>query len=404
MKAPRHDVGEFRREFPTLEHGVHLASCSLGARSTRLDAAMSAMLDAACRPGAWQSFEEQIDQLRQRCAALIGARPDQVALMPNASTGAYQVASTFRWQQPPWQHRPRLVTTVAEFPSIAHVWLAQRPRGAEVVFVGDATSAVSAEDYLAVIDDRTALVSVPATTYRDGTRLRVATIAAAAHAVGAKVIVDAYQAVGVEPVNVDQLGCDYLIAGFSKYLLGLPGAALLYARNPEDEAQQPQLTGWFGRVDPSAFDPRRLDFPPAAQRFETGTPAVPTVYAANAGLSLIDQLDLHAVRRHVEDLIAYAAAQLRGQGEAVRLAASPSAQGAHLPLLDSDPQALAAWLAEWGIAVSPRADVARLSVHAYTSRDDIDALCTALHAYRRQAGGWSPSTQTRGLATSGGRR
>lgn len=373
------DLHAFRDEFPGLRRRVHLASCSLGARSARLDAAIAEMLEAAARPGAWHAFEEQSDRVRRAAAALLGTRGDQVALMPNASTGAYQVASMFRWHQ-----RPRLITTVAEFPSIAHVWLAQRPLGAEVVFVGDGTGNVAVDDYLAAIDDRTGLVSVPATTYRDGVRLPVAAIAAAAHAVGAKVIVDAYQAAGVEPVHVDTLGCDFLVAGFSKYLLGLPGAALLYVRAPEEGDQQPQLTGWFGRVDPFAFDPRRLDFPPEARRFETGTPAVPALYAAHAGLSLIAELDLTVVRQHVEDLVAYAAAQLRGQGETVRLA-TPSEQGAHLPVLDPNPSALAAWLGERGIAVSPRGDVARLSVHAYTSRDDVDEACAAIRAYRQQA-------------------
>ncbi|MFD6107806.1 aminotransferase class V-fold PLP-dependent enzyme, partial [Nocardia salmonicida] len=50
---------------------------------------------------------------------------------------------------------------------------------------------------------------------------------------GAEVFVDAYQAAGVEPVDVHRLDCDYLVAGTSKYLLGLPGLAFLYARRPE---------------------------------------------------------------------------------------------------------------------------------------------------------------------------
>lgn len=395
-----HDVAAFRREFPGLARRVHLASCSLGARSARLDAAIGEMLDASAGPDAWHAFEEQTDLVRHGAAALLGARTAQVALMPNASTGAYQVASTFRWQR-----RPRLITTVTEFPSIAHVWLAQRPLGAEVVFVGDArTGTVCADDYLAAIDDRAALVSVPATTYRDGTRLPVAAIAAAAHAAGAKVIVDAYQAVGVEPVQVNALRCDYLIAGFSKYLLGLPGAAMLYARAPQDGDRDPQLTGWFGRVRPFAFD-QRLDFPPEARRFETGTPAVPAMYAATAGLSLIAQLNLNVVRQHVQDLVAYAAEQLRAQGETVRLSSNPNARGAHVPVLDRDPAALAAWLAARHITVSPRGEVMRLSVHAYTSRTDIDEVCVGIRAYRRRVGAPVARRPDMGMHTLiGGRR
>ena len=130
------------------------------------------MLEAMAEHGApWGQFEEQVGEARRRFATLIGARPDQIAVVPNASVGAYQVASTL-----PWARRPKLVTTVAEFPSVAHVWLAQRPRGAEVVYVGEGDGTVLAADYLAAVDERTGLASIPLTTYRNGARLPVADV------------------------------------------------------------------------------------------------------------------------------------------------------------------------------------------------------------------------------------
>lgn len=361
---------DFRAEFPMLTRVVHLASCSLGARSTVLDAALGRMLDSmSAGPAAWSEFEQQAQGARERFAALIGAHPDQVAIVPNASVGAYQVASTLMLGC-----RDRVVTTAEEFPSIAHVWLAQRPRGTQVVF---------ADDYRAAVDKHTALVSVPLVTYQHGRLLPVPEVAELAHARGAKVFVDAYQAVGVLPVDVDELGCDYLVGGTCKYLLGLPGVAFLYVRDGVAGGLDPALTGWFGRVDPFAFDPRRLNFPTTARRFETGIPAVPALYAANAGMDLIAGLDLHDVRRHVTGLIEMATEQLTAQGEQVPEVAA--AHGAHIGLTDTDPQALAAWLAEHGIAVSPRGSVVRLSFHYYNDTHDVGLLCAALRQFRRSS-------------------
>jgi selenocysteine lyase/cysteine desulfurase len=369
----------FRTRFPMLERTTHLATCSLGARSLDLDQALTGMLDAMAGHGApWRQFEGQLDEARARFAALIGARPDQVAVVPNVSVGAYQVASTMAWDR-----RPEVVTTSAEFPSVAHVWLAQRRRGAEVRFVGERGAAAAAEDYVAAIDGGTGLVSIPLVTYRTATRLPVTEVVAAAHAAGARAFVDAYQAVGVEPVDVNELGCDYLAAGSLKYLLGLPGVAFLYARSIPPEDPAPTLTGWFGRVDPFAFDPHRLDFPDHARRFEIGTPAVPAVYAANAGLELIGRLDLHEVRRHVATLVARAAGGLSEQGERLDLPANPSDRGAHVALVDPDPAALAEWLALRGIAVSPRGDVVRLSFHHYSNVGDVEMVCEEIGRYRR---------------------
>ncbi|HEY4938307.1 MAG TPA: aminotransferase class V-fold PLP-dependent enzyme, partial [Actinomycetota bacterium] len=133
-------------------------------------------------------------------------------------------------------------------------------------------------------------------------------------------------------------------AGSMKYLLGLPGVAFLYARDGLAEECPPQLTGWFGRVDPMAFDPFLLDFPEEARRFETGTPAVPALYAANAGLELVRGLDLHDVHAHVRALVASAVDRLDAQGEQLSIPAGPpvgAARGAHVAIVDPDPAALA---------------------------------------------------------------
>jgi len=365
----------FRARFPMLANTVHLASCSLGARSVDLDAALAAMSDAMADHGApWHLFEDQVALARTRFAALIGARPDEVAVVPNASVGVYQVASTLDWAR-----RQKVVSTEAEFPSLSHVWLAQRPGGAEIVHVPERAGDVLAADYLSTVDDRTAVVSVPLVTYQHGARLPVAEIAAAAHAVGARVLVDAYQAAGVLPVDVTALGCDYLVAGTLKYLLGLPGLAFLYVRDGLVDDLPPRLTGWFGRVDPFAFDPLRLDFPSGARRFETGTPAVPACYAANAGLGLIGELDLATVRRHVGDLVDSAAAALVERGERV---STPADRGAHVALVDRDPRGMADWLAARRIVVSPRGNTVRLSFHYYNNADDVAAVCAAIADYR----------------------
>jgi selenocysteine lyase/cysteine desulfurase len=363
----------FRARFPMLTHTTYLASCSLGARSSQLDVAMARMLDTMTGVAPWPAFEEQSTLARRRFAALVGARADQIAIVPNASVGAYQVASCLDWAR-----RPGVVTSTAEFPSVAHVWLAQRRRGAVVTYAGAPTAA----DYLAAVDRRTALVSVPMVTYRDGVLPPLAEITAAAHAAGARVFVDAYQAVGVLPVDVAELDCDFLVAGASKYLLGLPGVAFLYVRSAGSTDLDPSLTGWFGRVDPFAFDPRGLTFPERASRFETGTPAVPALYAANAGMELVGALDPRAVRAHVSALTDRACRLLREQGESVRTPDDPAARGAHIAVRDADPAALAGWLAGRGTVVSPRGDVVRLAFHHYNSVEDVDEACAQLRAYR----------------------
>jgi selenocysteine lyase/cysteine desulfurase len=357
----------FRARFPMLARTTYLASCSLGARSTDLDDALARMLEAM-RDGGWEHFEHEVERSRERFAALTGTRPEQIAVLPNASIGAHQAASSLSFRR-----RPLLRCSDQEFPSLSHVWLGQRARGAEVRHTPDPAGAV---------DERTALVSLPLVTYRDGVRQPVAEAVAAAHAAGARVFVDAYQALGTEPVDVTALGCDFLVAGSGKYLLGLPGVAFLYVRAPADAEALPSLTGWFGRKDPFAFDPLRVDFPDTARRYETGTPSVPSCYAAGAGLGLVAGTDLDRVRAHIAELTALTTRTLRAQGEQVRAPHDPDARGAHVAVAEPDAHGLAHWLAARRIVTSPRGDVLRLSFHYYNNAEDVEAVCEAMRSYR----------------------
>jgi len=363
----------FRRNFPDLQNTVYLSSCSLGARSKQMDHSMQKMLGAMSDgAGAWHLFEEQVAQARDKFARLIGARSDQIAVMPNASVGAYQIASCIDWSG-----RPEILTSMAEFPSIAHVWLAQRDRGAKVKY----TQAADEDAYVQAMGAATGMVSVPLVSYSDGRKMDVKAIAETARAKGIRVFVDAYQALGVQPVDVNGLECDYLVAGASKYMLGLPGVAFVYERSRGQVDHEPQLTGWFGRENPFSFDPTTLDFASGARRFETGTPAIPALYAANAGLDLLLDLDMDDVRRHISSLVGHVQDRLTSADIETRGPSASLHRGAHVAVFDPHASALEAHLAISKIRISPRGDLARLAFHYYNTKEDADAVCDRISDY-----------------------
>lgn len=375
----RDGPARFRGQFPALDHTVHLASCSQGALSTRLAYALQEIGFSLRDKGApWADWVAEVERARERFARFIGARPGEVAVLSSASEAAYQVASSRDWSQ-----RPRVATTDLEFPSVAQIWLAQRARGAEVRVARDTGTTVHAEAYRDEIDERVNLVSVPLVCYGNGARPPVPEIVRLAHSHGARVFVDAYQAAGVLPIDVGELGCDYLVSGSLKYLLGLPGIAFLYVRGGVEHQRDPELTGWFGRRDPFAFDPRLLDFPEDARRFEVGTPPVPSAYAANAGLDVLEPLDRVEVFRYVSELAGELAERLTEAGERVASPTDPTERGPQVALADPDPDALAAWLAERRIVTAPRGRLLRLSLHYYSNRADLDTVVDALRRYRK---------------------
>jgi len=72
--------------------------------------------------------------------------------------------------------------------------------------------------------------------------------------------------------------------------MGGPGIAFLYARRDVAEGARPSAVGWWGVQDPFSFDVEHLAYGTGARRFEYGTPSVAAIYAARAGLSLLDEV------------------------------------------------------------------------------------------------------------------
>lgn len=371
---------EFRRRFPALHELTYFASCSQGALSDTLATALLEYQHTLLQYGApWERWTREVDRARQLFADLIHATVDEIAVLPSVSAAAYQVASTRAWRS-----RPRIVSTDMEFPSVAHVWLAQR--GDDVSYVEDRSGVVHAEDYDALIDETCGLVSVPLISYRNGVRLPVKDVAEKARAAGALTFVDAYQGAGVEPIDVRALGCDFLAAGSLKFMLGIPGIAFLYVRAGVRDACDPPATGWFGRRDPFSFNPREIDYPAEARRFESGTPAIPSAYGAVAGMRVLAELEPEEVRAHIAKLSQYAHDALVADGERLWSPADASLRGPQVALTDANPTDLAGFLAARRIITSPRGELLRIALHYYNTVEDVDALTAAVREYRRIGG------------------
>ena len=177
MMAWAFDPADFRREFPPLAKMTHLASCSQGALSAQLTYSLLDIAGSLQNSGApWELWMNKVEDARARFARFINADPSEIAIVSSASEGAYQVASSFAWN-----NRTGIVTSALEFPSVGHVLRAQQAQGAKIKMVSDRFESLEVEAWDNVIDESTALVSAPLVSYHDGARPPLAEITALAH-------------------------------------------------------------------------------------------------------------------------------------------------------------------------------------------------------------------------------
>jgi selenocysteine lyase/cysteine desulfurase len=365
---------DFRKLFPIFDERVYLNSCSQGALGRPVQAALEEFTQSWHRQGnPWELWCERMEELRAEFAALINAEPDEVAVTFSASTAVGALASALDWSE-----RPRVVTSDFDFPTMGHVWLAQRARGAEVAYARAQGDRLPLEAFEAEVDERTRLVATSHVCYRNGFKTDLAALAELAHAHGAPLLVDAFQSMGTEPLDVKALGVDALVTGTLKYLLGTPGVALLYVRRELAERLRPTDTGWFGQADPFAYDVHHLDYAPGARRFQSGSPPVPAVYAALAALRLLREVGLDAVRDQVRALADLAVSGLRQRGLDVMTPDDPACRGPLVMVRCQDVQRLLARLAERDVLCSTRDGALRVSFHHYNSEADVAALLSGL--------------------------
>ena len=370
-----------RHRFPVFEERVYINSCSQGALSDSVRNAYRRYLDDWDLYGApWEYWVGQLEAARSAVAGLIDADEDEVAVTTSVSAGVSALASGLRFPG----ERDKVVLSNFEFPTIGQIWHAQERRGVRVEHVpAEADGTIPLERFEEAIDEQTALVAVTHVCFRNGSRLDVEGVARIAHEAGALVLVDAYQTVGSLPVDAQSLGCDFLVAGVLKYLLGSAGLAFLFCRRELVQTLEPTATGWFADRDIFEMDIHDYSPSPTARRFEAGTPSVPPIYAAVAGIELMQEIGIAETEQHVRELNGLLHDGLEELGATVITSREPERSGALLCVRSSDVDALVTALDAEGIVTSSRDDNLRVSAHCYNTAEDVQALMDVLAANRK---------------------
>jgi selenocysteine lyase/cysteine desulfurase len=368
---------KIRSRFPIFKHKIYLNSCSQGALSDAVENGLTDYIRSWHEHGSpWDMWVEHYERTRRLFAEFIGADEDEVAIVTSASAGINAVASALDFRE-----RRKVVLGEFEFPTMAHIWLAQRKRGADITFVPPLDNKLPAESYEGTVDRQTAIVPLTRVCFRNGFRSDVQAIVKLAHSQGAWVMLDDYQDCGTRPIDVKDMGIDFYVTGTLKYLLGPPGLAFLYVRRDLINPLIPAVSGWFAQSNPFAFDVKHLDLSSSARRFESGSPPIPNVYAAAPGIELLRSTGMAHIAGHISELTGMFLNSLAGMQIQAK---TPADSVGPLVVLQADSEdsanAMVAALAKQNIVASSRGDGVRISLHFYNSADDIAAL---LHALER---------------------
>jgi len=363
---------EIRSRFRIFQRKIYLNSCSQGALSDAVQIGLEDYIASWHEQGSpWETWVDHYEAAREAFAQFINASPDEVAIVTSASAGINSIASALSFRE-----RNKVVMGEFEFPTMGHVWLAQRARGADVQFVSAEGNRIPAVNYEKMIDRNTLIVPLTHVCFKNGFRSEVDAVTQMAHQAGALVMLDDYQDCGTRPVDVKAMDLDFYVTGTLKYLLGPPGLAFMYVRKDLISTLQPTVTGWFAQTNPFAFDPQHIDLSPTARRFESGSPSVPNVYAAMPGFQLLQEIGMENVSTHIRKLTQLLLSTALDMG--IRVKTPSDSAGPLVVLQSSDSNLLVQKLAESDIVASSRHDGLRIAFHVYNTLDDVNAVMEVL--------------------------
>jgi len=292
MTAPR-----MRDRFPTLAGATYLVSHSMGAPPLASRESLERYWNAWATDGpeAWEAWLPELGEIAGGIAALLGAAPNTVSLVPNVSLGQAAIASALTFGP----DRDGVVMEALQFPTVTYVWSAWQKYGARIVTVpSDDGRTMSTDRICSAIDERTAVVALSHAAYVSGSLLEIDAIQARCHEVGAIFVLDTYQTTGIVPLDVSAQGIDVVVGGSHKWLCGGPGCGFLYVRPGLRDRLAPALTGWMAHAEPFAFAPAPITLARDTHRYNTGTPTMLGYLVARAGHDAIAEIGVPAIRAH----------------------------------------------------------------------------------------------------------
>jgi cysteine desulfurase/selenocysteine lyase len=407
------DPAAVRADFPalarTVRNGRPLVYLDSGATSQKPRQVLDAEREfyerhnSAAHRGAHLLGEEATDayeRARGRIAAFIGAAPGEIVFTKNATEAINLVAYAMsNARSGRFAVRPGDEILITEMEHHANLvpWqqLCQRTGATLRWFRVTPEGRLDLGDIDALVGDRTRIVAVTHQSNVTGTVPPVTEIAHAAHQAGAVVLADAAQSVPHQPVDVTELGVDFLAFSGHK-MLGPYGIGVLFGRGELLQEMPPFLTGG------SMIEVVRMEgstFMPPPQRFEPGVPPAAQAVGLAAACDYLSALGMQNVAAHEESLTAHALDAL-GAMPGVRILGPLSTKdrggAVSFDVAGVHPHDVGQILDELGIAV--RADhhcawplhralgvaaSTRASFYVYNTHAEVDALAEGIrHAQR----------------------
>lgn len=338
----------------------------------------------------WKKFPNRLpdsayfdvpNRVRASIAKLIGATPEEVALTTGASTGMSAVAYGLSWKP-----GDEVITAKGEFPLQYTTWRPMEQReGIVLKVIARRGQFINADDLIAAMTPRTRLISASMVRFDDGSLIDAKRLAAACHAHGVLLLLDVSQCCGGMPMNVTDLGVDFMVCAGYKWLLSPYGTGFFWAKSEHIAHMRPGPYYWAAAEGAEKFSSLASDTPKRVFGAHGWDMAETSNYfniaAMGASLEFVLQAGPEIVNAHNRNLIDFMYERLPKDRCVPASPLDATQRGPYGCFAARSPEKTAALydkLRKENIIVSLREGNIRVSPHLYNTERDIDRLISVI--------------------------
>lgn len=363
----------YRDQFPVTEHLVYLNHAAVAPLVRPAAEAMQWLAADARDYGSlhYRRWLEAYDGLRREAAKMLGAEPEEVAIVKNTSEGIATIAIGIDWKP-----SDKVVAFQEEFPANFYPWKRLEARGIRVEWL-------SIHDPLDKIDEAcrgARLLAISFVNYLCGCRVDLEAIGEICARHGTFFFVDAIQGLGAFPLNVRRARIHALAADGHKWLLGPEGCGILYIQRDRQDEIEPVEFGWTNVAGYADYGSRDMTLRRDAGRFEPGTLNTVGCFGLRAAMAFLNEVGVEDVAAAVLERAGQIAEGVQEKGYEILCGGSGLARSGIVSFRKDgvDERALVKRLRDGGVLAAPRQGWVRTSPHFYVSPEDVERMLELL--------------------------
>jgi len=286
-----------RKDFPLMQETTFLNSAYIALCPPSVVRAGCEFQEAkANRPYTLGQMVEKTGEVRQQFARFVGASADEIGFISSTSEGENIVVNSMDLQK----GDNVVIDDLHYSTTFALYRFLEKIKAIELRIVPNRKGRVLLEDFAAVVDKKTKLVSVAWVSHQNGFRHDMKALARLAHSNGALLYTDAIQAVGMFPMNLTDIGVDFLASGTYKWLLAGFGVAPFFVRQEHLNWIEPDRRGHL-HIERELGD-YHYELYKTAKKFEYATLSFASIYQLGASLAYLEKVGVERIEAHTVNL------------------------------------------------------------------------------------------------------